>query len=339
MGGQAEFLLFMGFPKTATTTLQENLLATLHNEGKINFLGRTQKSTHTRTGRSNFPGSDMAVQFRSSLLFGKGLKSSDEVLSDEKLNVLSDEDISLDPLFYYFQFGTYFVKEDYLKKIKAWLNERNVKIRVVLTVRNQVDLVASCYLQKARFLETKDGLLTFQDYLQKKTEASTPFSLKETFSAYQVANKAQAILNTPVHILFFEDLKHDQKTYSRNIAELLGVREVKVQEGIKQVKRKRSRQDDGFRVKYLQLNRFGKGINKLLGKDKLKYRLNRRWAYNFNLWQKWEKRLLMNTKTAKLPIPTEDDKAFIKDYFKADNKVFAEHFNLSKEKMRSYGYY
>jgi hypothetical protein len=281
----------------------------------------------------------MAVQFRNSLLFNKKIKAGPEVLSRARLNVLSDEDITLDPLFNHYQFGTYFTTHDYLMALKQWLNGQNINVTVVLTVRNQADLIPSCYLQKVRFLETPKGVLGFQDYLQAKKEASNGFNLLENFSAYQKAKKVEEILNVPVRILFFEDLKYDQQTYSIELAKLLEVEKNRVQQGLEQQKRKRSAQKNEFEVKYLQLTNAGRLINKFLKGNNLKSKLNRRWGYHFNLLKRWEKKFFMTSDVVQLSKPSEADKAFLKEYFKPDNQALAKNYQLNADKMKSYGYF
>ncbi len=102
-----KLLIHIGYPKTGTTTLQEEIFVELHELGKINFLGRTVKSSHTRTGKSAFNGVEWVCQIRKYFILEEPLKNDHQVLKPDILNVISDEDLTFHGLYHHAQFGKY----------------------------------------------------------------------------------------------------------------------------------------------------------------------------------------------------------------------------------------
>jgi hypothetical protein len=116
-----KLLLHIGYPKTATTTLQEEIFMKLHKKGKINYLGRTTKSSHTRSGKSLFRGIDWVWHLRQYYIAGEALKKGSISLSSNKLNVMSDEDLTFHDFFHNAQFDRAFFESTFPNVApKAW---------------------------------------------------------------------------------------------------------------------------------------------------------------------------------------------------------------------------
>lgn len=140
-------IIHIGYPKTATTTLQVGVLRKLHDEGAINYLGNSELSDDA-DGK-------LVDQFLRQVFFRKGSGNGlyaalagdrpflDGLLSSEMPNVLSYEYFTIPG------FGD-FSQKDVPDMIRTAFGRRDVEYTVLLTTRSQPSLIDSFY---AHFFE------------------------------------------------------------------------------------------------------------------------------------------------------------------------------------------
>ena len=335
-------LLHIGYPKTATTTLQEEVFLKLHYSQKINYLGRTITSSHTRTGKSKFIGTDWVWDFRRHLFYERKLPDLNSLLVDDKLNVISDENLSCHDFFDSIQYGKKVNHDVYPNILKELISE-NVEVKLLVTIRNQADLIFSTFVQKFRFLYMYDAKCTFNDFVNNKIEAPIRDDINhlELFdfnlfvenweNTFQSKSKAT--------VLFFEDLKFDRNSFYNSLSEILPVSSVEIREvaGNKH-HRKRGKSQDGFEISVLVLTNFGVLISKFFDAQKLERTLLKRYFMKTFFLLRFEKKLFFNSKVIQVPNITIKEKEKIKNIFSESNRLFAEQRGISLDKMIINGY-
>lgn len=124
-------LLHIGYPKTGTTTIQNTLFYNLHNSGSINFLGKARYVD------------DISINKQHNLInsFINDRISIDDLKIDllpDKLNVYSNE-------------GSAKVSElDRAKKFFKIFQPDINDVRLLVTLRNQPDLIYSLFVDQHR---------------------------------------------------------------------------------------------------------------------------------------------------------------------------------------------
>ena len=138
-------LLHVGFPKSASTSLQNGLFLTLHKQEAINFLARAFESRFYGVRRNK---ADYKFWFDHIVDYSPyDPQNSLGALSDSKVNVLSEGLFMMNE-----RHGGSIVGPELLQKYFAPQAEH---IDVLLIVRRQQDLIASYYTQNYRRIETK----------------------------------------------------------------------------------------------------------------------------------------------------------------------------------------
>ena len=135
-------LLHLGLPKTATSSLQHNVLQKLHEENRINFLGKCLDYDY-RTAKLevfNYSGQFIRDAAEEKMSIEDARKQLAIALKPDRLNVFSDEGIMV----------AYPGKEN-LPLSRKFENLRVVfkgyDVRVVVTLRQPIDYLYSLYVQ------------------------------------------------------------------------------------------------------------------------------------------------------------------------------------------------
>ena len=331
-----KLILHIGYPKTASTTLQEGLFLQLHKLGKINFLGRTVTSTHKKLFADGFT-QDWVVDFRKHFIMDKELPLPKYELSDILLNVISDEDLTVPAIFNSIQFGVEKNPLDFVEPLHALLREAD-DVTVLITIRNQVDLIPSSYLQKFRYIYLYQPDLTFDSFIR---DTSGGFRL-ETFQAFnflQVADMYAKAFKAKVVPIIFEDLKFDKPYFFKQLALVLIVDEKELLNiiGNKHFRnRKALGRVDSTIVR--MPNAFGKLFGKIVGKGKERQFFSFNWYLRNSALLSLEKDLFLSKRIVPLPVIKAELKEFIKSAFMDCNLAFAEKYGIDIERMKTYNY-
>jgi hypothetical protein len=334
-----EVVIHIGYPKTATTTLQEAVFLNLHERKLINYLGRTQKSTHTKTGRSQFNGHDWVVDIRREFLFEKTINRERIELKSDLINVISDEDLTIHPDFHLAQFG---VKRNPLvlaERLKNLLGEAD-KITVLLTLRNQADLIPSCYLQKFRFLLSSKMITDFQGFVFNK-DGTLRKVTQDVFDFKSISDYYRQALGAKMEFLFFEDLKSDKENFLQSLSNILRIDKTAIV-SLLETAHYRNREKNKIGKDYtsvIQSRGIGKLIEFLMGRNRFMIFINKFWYMRFSVFRKYIRKCLVRDIPLKLPECTLDQKELIRSAFSEMNFEFADSYGLDKERMKLYGYF
>ena len=137
-----KLIIHIGYPKTATSTIQNHFFMKLHKEGVLNFLGKGQ------SGSNKFnPSGNIVRQLTNS---NEDIPTKRLELSTDKINVLSNEDFPLS--FWNIDTQSYLPVKNPLStanRLYQYLeaNHRDVDIKIIVTLRNQRKLIHSVFTE------------------------------------------------------------------------------------------------------------------------------------------------------------------------------------------------
>jgi hypothetical protein len=296
-----KLLIHLGYPKAASTTLQNGLFYNLHKNNIINFVGRAWESGYFGLADNK---KDYKAWFRSVLGNSAMIESSNGAgknvieFSDDKLNVLSE--------------GLFLVNEDHdekliiPEKIAEYFRGKVDKIELLFVIRNQQTLIMSDFVQNYKKMESQ----TFAEYLNKKISGRKKKKFKIFYFYNLISRYAELMGKENIHITFFEDLGNDRKRFCHELGQILNV------------------QDDMIRAA------LDKAYLNITPKEKKGHIVRK--VGRLSLSQ----RIRHAVTKARIVVPEikEEEKLLIFDSFRDDNSMLAEKFNLDKERMKKYGY-
>jgi len=137
-----KILLHLGLPKTATSSLQHNVLQRLHVEGEINFLGKclNYDLATKKIDIINYAGKFIRDAAEGKISIKEARNSLLSVLEEDKLNVFSDEGLMV----------AYPGKKNLPLSVKV-NNLADIfhgyDVKVVVTLRNPVEYLYSLYVE------------------------------------------------------------------------------------------------------------------------------------------------------------------------------------------------
>ncbi len=208
-------LLHIGQPKTATTTFQHHFFEKLHQEGKINFLGKLLKFDK----QTNMP---IFLKNESKLLRdifeGKRELADatliDPLLKEGVLNVFSDEGLLV-----YYPGRNNLTLEKKIQRMKLALS--GYEVEVVINLRNPLDYFYSFYVQLfLQFYKCSGKLYSFDKYVDfLAVEPNNPM-----FESYHYQALLEKLYeNFTFHTLLFEDMIHDKENVYKVWAGIMGL--------------------------------------------------------------------------------------------------------------------
>ncbi len=199
----------IGFPKSGTTTLQENLFA---NHPDINCLGRPNHGTGDyRAFRAALAGDGFSAETVSQT---KSFIHSRAVAN--KVNVVSDETLCLEP---------------YPSVMLERLLRACPDTHIVLTIRNQYDAIRSIYVNHGQMLKNapapyRGRHVTFANFLAHaigtfEKDHRGDLAALDYASLY---TQCAALFGTNrVHVLLFEELAAHPNRFSQRLSKVLGI--------------------------------------------------------------------------------------------------------------------
>ena len=210
-------LLHIGFPKTATTSLQHNVLMPLHEEGSINFIGR----------RSNYPDVYDLLQEHGCYSFMERLLSQDEIpelrrqieslLDPSKLNVLSNESLSAAWPIYRNTAAPRVILTNMAELFE------NCDVVLMLSLREPTALLLSMYAENIMYPIPGQEPLEFSQVINDSLSRPCieDLSVFPLFYDHYIPLVAQYFSN--IKILLYEDIQDDPACYFRQLADCLGM--------------------------------------------------------------------------------------------------------------------
>lgn len=212
-----QLLIHIGYPKTATTTLQNHLFTVLDGEKKLNYLGRSNKICK----RFQY-----GEEFVSKLVFdNKGANIDSQYFSEDLLNVISNEDIVLS--FKNISQNKVLNDSDPTKvpeKLYSIFHSLDYTVKILVTIRAQVDMIHSFYVEgfKWHFRHEK-SLDTFEKYLLEGV-GKKENGIFLMFYYYNVIKSYVDVFGLDnVKILLYEDMVYDKENYIKEVSEFLSI--------------------------------------------------------------------------------------------------------------------
>jgi hypothetical protein len=211
-----KILIHLGLPKTATTSLQHNVLQKLHDQGKINFLGKNLDYCDA-TGKvtiHNYTGKFIRDAAEEKITLVEARELLPQFIDKNKLNVFSDEGLMVA----YPGQSNLSLKQK-IENLKKLLEGYDVNI--ALTLRDPVDYFYSLYVQLyPDFYSQVTELNSFEKYTEKLLAEKDNVLFESFFyDSYLPCLKE----NFDVELSYFEDLKKDKNAFYQTWSNLLNL--------------------------------------------------------------------------------------------------------------------
>ncbi len=306
----------------------------LHQEGKINFLGKSQ----TLPRESNIS-SDEIIKSLSSEEFPFPEKSFD--LSNDKINVISNE-----------HFLQAFNKNQSItiqnpiaiaKRLHEYLlrHHNDAEIKIVITLRNQCSLIHSLFAESYNlYFRNQKSINTLEKYLKEGLATGKNGLFSMYYYADIISVYTELFGKNNITILFFEDLKQDIQKFTRPIACLLETDEDFIVEALTQQKNSKIKTESGYKTPAFTLGLFISSLldSRMISRFSKKIRNNAliKNAYHMTLKKVADKIKLSEGKN--VSHLTEEDKERIIDTFQLSNERLWQDFAIPREKLIKYGY-
>jgi hypothetical protein len=334
-----DIILHIGYQKTASSTLQEAVFCELDKKECIDYHGR-------------------AIQYDNQF-YGDFILSNNDIseiqFSEDTVNLISEEPLT-EPEFYKkkridkrFPDHTGDRPTDpyeFPSRIESLLSNGQNNVEVLVTIRNQVDLIFSMYVHLYNWLdEEEDEILlkwsNFYKNLMQQDELNQAFFFAEWLDEYRYR-----FGDGSIHILLFEDLKHKKEAFVSTLCEVLDVEEREViSNGLEQKHNVSSKSSKGYiheeksgETKIGQF--FEKGMGKPI-KQGSELVLHNAVGEESRVTKKLREFYfsLRDKKEAKtIAYPTETEKKELTEFFREDCEKLAENYGVSQQKLSEYKY-
>jgi len=323
----AKILLHIGLPKTATTSLQVNLFKALHDEEKVNFLGRYMTVDNAEYYN---PFGEFYLKFANDDNYKENIaeyrKLFYKLLDKKKINIISEEVLSL----------THNIDFSFLlEKIELLLRE--CEVNILISLRSPVDFLFSYYVELYRWQFYKDNKLnTFDKFIEKllADSESTDFDILffERF-LFKIENKFPNI-----NVLLFEDINNDTKFYCKQLSDILVLSEDEIESKLfKSKHNQRTKTEIGKFSEYVPVEQIFLSI--LDKNNRLKYFLKKipGKALIYKQVMKFLSKII-RTKPIMHLYPSNNEQVKLHKLLSIKDLSFAKKYNLSSQKLKDYNY-
>lgn len=211
-----KILIHLGLPKTGTTSLQHNVLQKLHDQDRINFLGKNLDYCDA-TGKvtvHNYTGKFIRDAAEEKISLGEAREKLIQYLDKDKLNVFSDEGLMVA----YPGHKNLPLKQK-IENLAELL--KGYEVEVALTLRKPLDYFYSLYVQLyPDFYSQITELNSFEKYTEKLLVEKDDVLFESFFyDSYLPCLKEKF----NVELSYFEDLKKDKNAFYQTWSNLLNL--------------------------------------------------------------------------------------------------------------------
>jgi hypothetical protein len=227
---EKKLIVHIGYPKTATSTLQLNLFSKLSKDGKIEYLNHLAKPD------PNF--GELKCTKIIAFVLGQtdNTDFEDEIEAITKIEkattVISNENIS----FFEEKFSWAYLGHKStinLDRIKTIFNPYYDKIEILIGLRNQATLIPSFYAEAYNMIIQEEPTFCLFENWFRVNFSSSKHQENLPFNFYTIGIHASSLFGKDnVHFLLFEELKYESELFHKKIAGLLGIDQGYVQNAL-----------------------------------------------------------------------------------------------------------
>lgn len=331
-----KLIVHIGYPKTATSTLQGGIFTTLHQKGFVNYLGQFIKDKDFDLGRE--------IYTQGLVQKNRSIKDAID-LSVNKINLLSQERLTM-PNFYVqknYDHNTKINPLSYPCQLKKLFEKKTDEIKILVVLRNQKEIIYSTYVQLYDRLVGDNKFETWGKYLSNGFDK---FNYLEVYDYYNILSKYKREFSKDnISILLFEDFINDRKKFLEKLAMVLEVDYNDLYNNFEELHLKRKgKKDNGYIRKIHRKTVFGNFMEKFrrLGFIDWLHTWIENYFGQYNIFTTYEKKIYnefgKRENEILIPYPTSQQKQQIFKKFKFGNKKLGEEFEVSKRKLRKYQY-
>ncbi|NGP75921.1 hypothetical protein G3570_04700 [Balneolaceae bacterium YR4-1] len=335
-----KLIIHIGYPKTATTSLQLNLLGDLWREHKIEYINhlkepkpylgniRCYKNIQSIISGRNYSDFELKNELKSL----EHIKKSITVISAETLSTIYPDHnfANLDSFAY-----------KNAQKFKETFSGYFDVIEIVIGIRAQREIVHAVYKQWYNEIVGENPI--FEDFTKwleenfskSKSEQSILFNYNIFIQEY-----CKVFGRKNVHILLYEDLLHDKNMYYNKLAFIFDTEKSKVQTSLERNIRNKSNLRDDGKIE-IPRSTLGQKITspfrRILRKNvnSSKYDSIKR-IYHAIIPESIRDRKIGANKAVRQI--KENEANYLKNRFKDSNLKLISSFDFNKEKMKKYKY-
>jgi len=298
-------IVHIGYPKTATTTLQRGIVK-FNND--INYIGKDYKEDLL-----NFIYGYNNLSNREIISFFKGTKNT--FISNEELSINPNIDLIIN-------------------NIKKIANISNDNIKIVISIRNHADLIFSLYVQLLMGIKKQPS-----EYLREYIEKEKHKDYFGLFFFYKNITKfAEAFGKENIEIIFYEDLKNDRNFYIKRWSEILEVKKEIIDSIFLQEFNKKKKTDKGY-LRKLDLGIIIGNIIYATNFIEVYRRYLKKVDFIKNIFKKSYKAMLnISLGEKEFKKFTQEERDIIKSIYRDDTLKLIKTFNLDENKFKKYSY-
>jgi hypothetical protein len=301
-----KFIIHIGYPKTATTTIQKNIFMKYCSS---RYMGKKYIQDEISNNLDSIIDS---LLFDSETIFDIKLSSHIEIIKSYAKNI-NDKIIISNEILSKKYYQIIIARLDRLFNIQDYS-----KCEIIITLRNQKELIFSQYIEKYKGNNKK-----FNEYLQNGLSSPYDNCLYSVYDFYEIYQAYSLVFGkSSVHILLYEDLKYNPKIFSMKLSDLINVDESLIYNVLATKKENIKKKDKAYFFKKISINNYFSRMYQSVNIDFLSQK-------NKNYIKKIFSNILIEKKIAKITINEEN---IIDKYFEESNTLLTKYCDLDLEK-------
>jgi len=319
-------ILHIGYPKTATTTLQDRWFGPAHGDGLIEFFG---KFTGEEPGRP-------VKETRLRDVIEDGSQLSDTAsLSADRVNVFSDERMTLTNVLK--QHSPYPEREQIppadIPEILSAVTEDISDVTILMTVRNQPSIINSTYAHYHYYLAGHAEYGTWEQYLDTILSSE-----RVVFDFDQLLAQYESQFGDSIEVLLFEEFVNERDRFTERLATILDVSPEALRESaITEAHENKKEKDEEKYVKEMGSDfsvRLRNTIDSVYSTQKAENLVGK--IIGEGRKDRLKERVFLTER--EIPRPTDQQVAALLDRFESGNERLHTEFGVDRDKLVEYGY-